>query len=115
MKYVCLVYFEGPDVETMSPAARAELTRESVAYNVELEKSGHLIVAQALQPVKTAATVRIRNGKSLITDGPFAETKEILGGFVMIDARDRDDAVRVAEGIPLARLGTIEVRPVLEI
>ena len=85
-----------------------------MAYDKELEKSGHYIVAEALQSVQTATTVRVRNGKASITDGPFSETKEVLGGFILIQARDLNEALQVAAKIPLARYGSVEVRPVME-
>ena len=88
---------------------------ESVAYFDALRKSGHLIAAQALQPVQTATTGRVRGGKLSTTDGPFAETKEQLGGFFLIEAKDMDEACEVASRFPPARLGIIEVRPVQEL
>ena len=88
---------------------------ESLAYDDALRKAGHLIVAHALQPVEAATTIRVRNGKVSATDGPFAETKEQLGGFMLIDARDLNDAIQVAAKIPMARRGSIEVRPIKEL
>jgi hypothetical protein len=88
---------------------------ESVAYSDALRKSGHLIAAQALQPVQTATTGRVRAGKLSTTDGPFAETREQLGGFILIEARDLNEAIQAASKIPLARRGSIEVRPVKEL
>jgi hypothetical protein len=85
---------------------------EYFAFTEGIRKSGHYVAGEALQPVQTATTVRVRNGKTSTTDGPFAETKEQLGGFYMIDARDLNDALQVAAKIPSARTGTIEVRPV---
>ena len=115
MKYVCLVYFEPQVLERLSPSEGAALTRESLGYDEELRRRGHYIVSDALEPVGTATTVRVRNGTMLTTDGPFAETKEHLGGFILIEANGLDDAIRIAAGIPLARLGSIEVRPVMEL
>jgi hypothetical protein len=115
MKYLCLVYFEPSVWDTVTPAEDASLTQESLAYDRELMQSGHFIAADALQPVHTATTIRVRNGKVSTTDGPFAETKEVLGGFILINASDLDDACRVAAKIPLARMGSIEVRPIMEI
>ncbi len=86
-----------------------------MAYDDALRKAGHLVVAHALQPVEAATTVRVRNGKLSTTDGPFAETKEQLGGFILIEARDLNEAIQVAAKIPLARRGSIEVRPIREI
>jgi hypothetical protein len=86
-----------------------------LAYDDALRRAGHLVVAHALQPVEAATTVRVRNGKLSTTDGPFAETKEQLGGFILIEARDLNEAIQVAAKIPLARRGSIEVRPIREI
>ena len=87
---------------------------ECVPFSDELRENGHYIAAEALQPVQTATTLRIRHGKVTTTDGPFAETKEQLGGFYLIDARDLNEAIRVASKIPPGRLGCIEVRPIRE-
>jgi len=99
----------------MSKSELDALIGESLAYDEVLRKSGHYLVSEALQPVETATTVRIRNGKASITDGPFAETKEQLGGFILIKARDLNEAIQVASKIPPARLGSVEVRPILEL
>ena len=104
-KYLCLVYGEETKLETMSDD-------ECMAYADALSKSGHCIAAEALQPVQTATTVRVRNGKMSLTDGPFAETKEQLAGFYLVDARDLNEALQMASKIPPARLGSIEVRPI---
>jgi hypothetical protein len=88
---------------------------ESVAYDDALRKAAYLVVAHALQPIETATTIRVRNGKLSATDGPFAETKEQLGGFMLIEARDLNEAIQVAAKIPVARRGSIEVRPIREI
>jgi len=114
MKYICLVYFENKIWDNFAESDSKKLTVESMAYDKELEKSGHYIVAEALQSVQTATTVRVRNGKASITDGPFSETKEVLGGFILIQARDLNEALQVAAKIPLARYGSVEVRPVME-
>lgn len=114
MKYLCLAY---EDEDTLNALSRSEwdaLREETLAYVEALRKSGHLVVTQALQSVRTAATVRVRSGKSLVTDGPFAETKELVGGFFLIEAKDRDEAIEVASRWPSARLGAIEVRPIEE-
>lgn len=108
MKYLCLVYMEE---STLADVPDAECT----AFGQMLEESGQRIAAEALEPVQTATTVRVRNGKTSITDGPFAETKEQLAGFYLIDARDLNDAIRVASNIPPARVGSIEVRPVRQL
>jgi len=115
MRYLCLVYLDEPNVmHRLSPEELGTVQRDCMAYDGALEASGHLIIAQALQGAETAKTLRVREGRLSTTDGPFAETKEILGGFLLIEARDFDEAVRIAAGIPLARLGSIEVRPVGE-
>jgi len=112
MKYLCLIYYEEKNLDALPESESETLTSECHAFRDELRKSGHYIAAEALQPVQTATTVRIRNGRVNAIDGPFAETKEQLGGFYLIDARDLNDAVRVASKIPPARLGCVEVRPV---
>jgi len=88
---------------------------ECAANGDKIKKNGHHIAAEALQPVETATTVRVRDGKVSVTDGPFAETKEQLAGFYLIDAKDLDEAIRIASEIPPARIGSIEVRPVREL
>jgi hypothetical protein len=108
MKYLCLVYAEQKDLRTMTDD-------ECMEYDEMLRGTGHCIASEALQPVETARTVRVRNEKTWITDGPFAETKEQLAGFYLIDAPTMDDAVRLAAGIPPARAGSIEVRPIREL
>ena len=115
MKYLCLVYIDEKKLDALSEGERQAFVDESLDYNEVLRRSGHYVATDALQPVQTATTVRVRNGKLSITDGPFAETKEQLGGFFLIDARDLNDAIQVASRIPLARLGSIEVRPVIEL
>jgi hypothetical protein len=91
------------------------LIDKAFAFDEVLWKSGHALVSNALQFVPTATTVQVRNGQVSITDGPFAETKEPLGGFILIDARELDDAIRVASKLPLARLGSVEVRPIWDL
>jgi hypothetical protein len=108
MKYLCLVYGEESLMRTVPDA-------ECVSCNDELRANGQRIAAEALQPVATASTVRLREGGVSVTDGPFAETKEQLAGFYLIEARDREEAIRVASKIPAARIGSIEVRPVREL
>lgn len=105
MKYLCLVYLDEARLEELPDA-------ECVAYDQSLRDSGHCLASEALQSVHTATTVRVRNGKLSITDGPFAETKEQLAGFYMIEARDLNEAIQVAAKIPPARVGSIEVRPI---
>ena len=101
MKYLCQVWFEPATLEAMTEEEKRNLDRASLAYDDDLIASGHMIAAQALQSPKNAVTVRVRNDEMSVTDGPFAETKEQLGGFILIDAKDLNDAIRVAAGIPL--------------
>jgi hypothetical protein len=121
MRYLCLVYGSEdslPVMQNPNPMSRAEvdaLTQDSLAYIDMLRTSGHFIVAHALQSVRTATTVRVRGGKVLVTDGAFAETKEQLLGFVLIEAKDHYEAVEVASRNPLARLGSIEVRSIMDL
>ena len=113
MRYACLVYFDPQKVFDQSPEAEAAL-RESGPYDAELRASGHLVATEALVLPDQAMTVRVRDGKMSATDGPFMETKEVLGGFILVEARDLNEAVRIAAGIPLAKLGSVEVRPVVD-
>jgi hypothetical protein len=115
MKYLVLVYAEEAKLDALSDHEFQSLVQESLAYDEVMRKSGHYVASDALQSVRTAASVRVRDGRVFVTDGPFAETKEQLLGFILIDAKDRDDAIAVAAGFPVSRLGTIEVRPVLEL
>ena len=108
MKYLCLVYLEENKLDNV-PDSHCK------AYGNSLRESGHSIAAEALQPVHTATTVRVRNGQVSVTDGPFAETKEQLAGFYLIDAADLNEAIQLAAKIPPARVGSIEVRPVREL
>jgi hypothetical protein len=114
MRYICLVYLVEKEMEAMTRKEADDCIEESLAYDDTLRKTGHLVAAHALQPVQAATTVRVRNGKVSMTDGPFAETKEQLGGFLLIEARDLNDALQVAARIPMARRGSIEVRPIKE-
>ena len=114
MKFLCLVYFEPAATAALSAGERTTLGHDSMAYDKQLGASGHYIVAEALQPVTTARTIRVRRGKTSSSDGPFAETKEQLGGFILINARDMDEALKIAAGIPLAKFGSIGVRPVMQ-
>ncbi|MGH6946527.1 MAG: YciI family protein [Kiloniellales bacterium] len=115
MKYLCLIYIEERKLDALSQSELDALVGECLAHDEELNDSGHYLASEALQSVQTATTVQVRNGKLSATDGPFAETKEQLGGFFLIEARDLNDAIQVASRIPPARLGSIEVRPVREI
>jgi hypothetical protein len=114
MRYLCLIYDEEKKIGAMPKAESDAFMGEYFAFTDGIKKSGHYLGGEALQPVHTATTVRVRNGKLSTTDGPFAETKEQLGGFYLINARDVKDAVQVAAKIPSARLGSVEVRPIME-
>lgn len=115
MKYLCLVYHQEEVLGTLSREAAAKLDAESLAYNRSLAAKGKLVATDALQSVKTAKTVKRRNGQKFVTDGPFAETKEQLLGFVMVEADDLDEALELASHIPLAEMGQIEVRAIYDI
>jgi hypothetical protein len=115
MRYLCAVYCEPGTLEALPAAEKLSLDRDSVAYDIELQRQGHYIASDALQPANEARTVRVRRGRASIVDGPFAETKEHLGGFILIEAKDMNEALAIAEKIPMAKYGTIEVRPTLRI
>jgi len=112
MKYMLLVYL---DEQAMSEAEREHCYVESAQLTQDLNSSGNYVAAGPLHPTSTATSVRVRDGKRIVTDGPFAETREQLGGYYVIEANDLDDAMSIAERIPVARVGTIEIRPLLEI
>ena len=114
MKYLCLIYDDQSRWATMSKEEAEAIMGEYFSFTDAIRKSGHYVAGESLQPTQTATTVRVRNGKISTTDGPFAETKEQLGGFYMIDAKDLNDAIQVASRIPGARLGSIEVRPIMD-
>lgn len=113
MQYHCLVYFDPKKVFDDSPESNAVLAAIS-PHEAELKASGHWLMAQPLNMPQEAITVQVRDGKVSTTDGPFMETKEMLGGLVLIEARDLNEAVRIAAGMPHARLGSIEVRPAID-
>jgi hypothetical protein len=111
-----LVYYDEKRLEALSKREFDALVAESLAYDDVLRKGGHLVAAQALQSIETATTIRrVGNGKLSMTDGPFAETKEQLGGFLLIEARDLNEAMQLASKIPSGCLGAIEVRPIREL
>ena len=112
MKYMMLVYM---DEQAMTDEERARCYVESAQLTQDLNSTGHYLDASPLHPVATATSVRVRDGKRLVTDGPFAETREQLGGYYVIEAKDLDEAINIAERIPPVRYGTIEIRPVMEI
>jgi len=113
MKYLLLIYENEGDFVKVSEAEQGKIFQEYMDYTKGIRKNGNYIGGEALQPVATATTVRQRNGKTLTTDGPFAETKEQLGGFYLVDAKDLDEAIKLASGIPAVRTGSIEVRPIM--
>ena len=113
MKYLCLICAETV-MEHMTEEAAARHYQEYAAFTEDLKRAGHFISANRLQPADTATTVRVRNGRVSITDGPFAETKEQFGGYYVIDARDLNEAVQIAAKIPGARYGSVELRPIAE-
>jgi hypothetical protein len=113
MKYLCLIYDDERKWDTMGKGDADAMMGEYFAFTEGIKKSGHYIGGEALELTRTASTVRVRQGKVSTTDGPFAETKEQLGGYYLIDARDLNDAIQVASRIPSARTGCIEVRPVV--
>ncbi len=115
MKYLLLIYENEAAWEQLSPEEQGAIFGEYGAYSESLEAAGKYLHGEPLQPTATASTVRVRDGRTLVTDGPFAETKEQLGGFYLVEAADLDDALALAARIPTARMGSIEVRPVLEI
>ena len=108
MKFLCLVYGEEKAMRTVNDA-------ECVANGESLRRTGHYIAAESLQPVTTAKTVRVRGGKAVVTDGPFAEAKEVIAGFYLVEARDFDEALQLAAKIPPARVGAVEVRPIRQL
>ena len=114
MKYLCLIYDEEAKMGSMSKSDADAFMGEYFAFTEGVKASGQYLGGNALQPVQTATTVRVRNGKMSTTDGPFAETKEQLGGYYLIEARDLNDALQVAAKIPSARTGSVEVRPIQE-
>jgi hypothetical protein len=115
MQYLCMIYEDETIWQKMPKAEAQKLFDEYHAFTEDLKKSGHYIGGNPLQPTDTATSIRVRNGKMSTTDGPFAETKEQLGGYYLVEAKDLNDALHLASRIPGARLGTIEVRPIMQI
>ena len=113
MKYLLLIYYD--EQTALSETERQECYAESTQLAHDLHSSGQYLAANPLQPTSMATSVRVRNGKRLVTDGPFAETREQLGGYFLIEANNLDDAIGIAARIPMARKGTVEVRPVIDI
>jgi len=114
MKYLCLIYDEEKKLQSMTKSEMDSLMQEYFAFTRAIESSGNLLGGNDLQPVQNATTVRVRGGRVSTTDGPFAETKEQLGGYYLIEAADLNAAIQIAARIPSARLGSIEVRPIQE-
>jgi len=113
MQYMCLIYDDEQVWQGMPDEERNGVMSQYTSFTESIRQSGNMVAGDALQPTSTATTVRIRGGETLVTDGPFAETKEQLGGYYLIDAKDMDEALAIAARIPSARYGSIEVRPVM--
>jgi hypothetical protein len=114
MKYLCLIYDEEAKFGSMSKPEMDALMGEYFAFTRDIRESGHYLGGNDLQPTRNATTVRVRNGRMSTTDGPFAETKEQLGGYYLIEAKDLNEAIQIAARIPSAKMGAIEVRPIQE-
>lgn len=113
MKYLLLIYENEASAAKIPEAEQGKIWEEYMVYTNRIRKDGNYIAGEALQPIATATTVRVKNGKTVTTDGPFAETREQLGGFYMVEAKDLDEAIKLAAGIPASRTGSIEVRPIM--
>ena len=111
MRYLCLIHLNEDTLAGMPSSEMSDLNAEHLDFNDRLRASGHFIVAEALEPASTTACVRVRQGETSFTDGPFTEAKEVVAGFYLIEARDMDEARAIAAAIPSARIGTVEVRP----
>jgi hypothetical protein len=114
MKYMLLIYDEEQVWAKLSEAERKQIYGEYGQFSQQVKASGNYVTGAQLQPIAAATSVRVRNGKRVLTDGPFAETREQLGGYYLVEARDLDEAISLAEKVPSARFGTIEVRPLVE-
>jgi hypothetical protein len=112
MQYLLLIYSNESEYEKASPSEKETLLTHYAEFTKSIVQSGHFKAADRLRPVSTATSVRVRDGKPMITDGPFAETREQLGGYYLVDAKDLDEAIEIASRIPSSRYGTIEVRPI---
>jgi hypothetical protein len=113
MKYLCLIYEDETGWSRMSKDDADTMMHEYFSFTEDVRKSGNYVAGEALHPTQSATTVRVRNGKISTTDGPFAETKEQLGGFYLVEAKDLNEAIQIASRIPSARLGSIEIRPIM--
>ena len=114
MKYMLLIYDEEQMWAKLSEAERKQIYAEYGQFSQQVKSGGQYVTGAQLQPISAATSVRVRNGKRLLTDGPFAETREQLGGYYLVEAKDLDEALALAAGIPSARFGTVEVRPLVE-
>jgi hypothetical protein len=114
MRYLCLIYDDEKTMAAMAKSDADAFMGEYFTFTEDIKRTGHYVAGEALHPVATATTLRTRSGKTTTTDGPFAETKEQLGGFYLIDAKDLNEALQIAGRIPSARYGSIEVRPVVD-
>ena len=114
MRYMCLVHLDPAIMRNATQEQRQDLDRRSLGYDEKLQAEGHYVIAEAIEGSESAVLVRVRGGQMSSTDGPYIETKEQMAGFILIEARDMNEAVRLAAGIPIAEIGTIEVRPVFE-
>jgi hypothetical protein len=115
MKYLCMIFLDEKKLKAMNAKELQDLDDVSLAYDRTLRNGHHFLAAQALEPVANAVTVRVKDGKTMVTDGPFAETREQIGGFILLEARDLNEAIQLASKIPVVRLGGVEVRPVKEL
>ena len=115
MKYLLMIYEEEKVWEKINDAEKGKIFGEYMQFTKEIQDSGNYLGGNPLKPTSTATTVRLRNGKQMVTDGPFAETKEQLGGYYLVEAKDLDEAIKIAARIPGAKIGSIEVRPILPI
>lgn len=111
MRYLCLIYHDQNTLDALPAAEMNELNARHLAYNEELLQGGRFIEAEALEPAATSTCVRVRNGRVNLTDGPYAETKEMVAGFYLVEARDLNEAIQIAANLPSAHLGIVEVRP----
>jgi hypothetical protein len=115
MKYLCMIFLDEKKLNAMNAKELQDLDDVSLAYDRTLREDHHFLAAQALEPVSKAVTIRLTNGKPMLTDGPFAETREQIGGFILLEARDLNEAIELASKIPVIRLGGVEVRPIKEL
>ncbi len=115
MRYLCLIHFDEQALASMPPAERNALNAAHLDFNDELRQSGHFLIAEALDPPRSGSIVKVRNGKTTVTDGPFAETKEMVAGFYVIEAADMKEATEIAARLPAAPYATVEVRPACQL